>query len=433
MNYQPVIAGNQTNQNKGLQEANGNTGLKKSVDARQSEGKNVSTQQYIMLSLWSSISSSYKSSDEKYKNDTADDAAGETPVQKPASKNEQALKNVLDKMMDQEKEATEQSDAVRKEFEAKCNRELLQGKATKASNTNSFNTVSTPVNAASAPRTSNDAGPSFVSLGGSFPLDVNDFLDDPLMPDLEDTAEVQNTGIFGSAFDDEDLDTYNSPFANQVMGAEDNFNNMEPLTVVSPIPTIRVHSIHPKNQIIGDPKSAVQTRGMSKKNFGEHAMISYIQKQRRTNHKDFQNCLFACFLSQQEPTKIAQALDDESWVKAMQEELLQFKIQKVWTLVDLPYGKKAIGTKWVYRNKKDERGIVVRNKVVRILKKWTKSKQKRTKPNTRRIKCTRAENYQAMVNKSQPWSTLGQPTKQQNLQNAKNTLIVKSIFIKNPK
>ncbi|GJX12463.1 3-oxoacyl-[acyl-carrier-protein] synthase II, chloroplastic-like protein [Tanacetum coccineum] len=46
----------------------------------------------------------------------------------------------------------------------------------------------------------------------------------------------------------------------------------------------------------------------------------------------------------------------------MQEELLQFKSQKVWTLVDLPSGKKAIGTKWVYRNKKDERGIVVRKK-----------------------------------------------------------------------
>ncbi|GKB55337.1 putative ribonuclease H-like domain-containing protein, partial [Tanacetum coccineum] len=51
-----------------------------------------------------------------------------------------------------------------------------------------------------------------------------------------------------------------------------------------------------------------------------------------------------------------------STVDAMQEELLQFKIQKVWILVDLPYGKKAIGTKWVYRNKKDERGVVVRNK-----------------------------------------------------------------------
>ncbi|GJT14676.1 retrovirus-related pol polyprotein from transposon TNT 1-94 [Tanacetum coccineum] len=83
---------------------------------------------------------------------------------------------------------------------------------------------------------------------------------------------------------------------------------------------------------------------------------------RRNNHKDFQHCLFACFLSQNEPKKISEALEDESWVDAMQEELLQFKIQKVWILVDLPYGKKAIGTKWVYRNKKDERGVVVRNK-----------------------------------------------------------------------
>ncbi|GKB72608.1 putative ribonuclease H-like domain-containing protein [Tanacetum coccineum] len=46
----------------------------------------------------------------------------------------------------------------------------------------------------------------------------------------------------------------------------------------------------------------------------------------------------------------------------MYDELLQFKLQKVWTLVDLPYGKRDIGTKWVYRNKKDDRDIVVRNK-----------------------------------------------------------------------
>nr|GEY21340.1 putative ribonuclease H-like domain-containing protein [Tanacetum cinerariifolium] len=57
-----------------------------------------------------------------------------------------------------------------------------------------------------------------------------------------------------------------------------------------------------------------------------------------------------------------QALKDPSWIEARQEELLQFKIQKVWILVDLPYGKRAIGTKWVYINKKDERGIVIRNK-----------------------------------------------------------------------
>nr|GEU31630.1 ribonuclease H-like domain-containing protein [Tanacetum cinerariifolium] len=63
-----------------------------------------------------------------------------------------------------------------------------------------------------------------------------------------------------------------------------------------------------------------------------------------------------------EPEKVAQALDDESWVEAIQDELLQFSLQKVWRQVDMPYRKKTIGTKWVYRNKKDERGIVVRNK-----------------------------------------------------------------------
>ncbi|GJZ10550.1 retrovirus-related pol polyprotein from transposon TNT 1-94 [Tanacetum coccineum] len=61
--------------------------------------------------------------------------------------------------------------------------------------------------------------------------------------------------------------------------------------------------------------------------------------------------------------KVSEALEDESWVEAMQEELLQFKLQQVWVLVDLPNGAKVIGTKWVYRNKKDKRGVVVRNKV----------------------------------------------------------------------
>ncbi|GJV88377.1 putative ribonuclease H-like domain-containing protein [Tanacetum coccineum] len=46
------------------------------------------------------------------------------------------------------------------------------------------------------------------------------------------------------------------------------------------------------------------------------------------------------------------------------DELLQFKLQKVWTLMDLPNGKRAIGTKWVYRNKKDERDIVIKIKAI---------------------------------------------------------------------
>nr|GEW33954.1 putative ribonuclease H-like domain-containing protein [Tanacetum cinerariifolium] len=56
------------------------------------------------------------------------------------------------------------------------------------------------------------------------------------------------------------------------------------------------------------------------------------------------------------------ALDDESWVEAMQEKLLQSKLLNVWTLVDLPHGKRAIETKWVFRNKRDQRWIIVRNR-----------------------------------------------------------------------
>nr|GEV51964.1 hypothetical protein [Tanacetum cinerariifolium] len=59
---------------------------------------------------------------------------------------------------------------------------------------------------------------------------------------------------------------------------------------------------------------------------------------------------------------LVQALQDPSWVEAMQEDLLQFKLLKVCTLVDLPKDKWEIGTKWVYRNKKDEKGIVIKNK-----------------------------------------------------------------------
>nr|GEU92194.1 putative ribonuclease H-like domain-containing protein [Tanacetum cinerariifolium] len=54
------------------------------------------------------------------------------------------------------------------------------------------------------------------------------------------------------------------------------------------------------------------------------------------NDEDFHTCMFACFLSQKEPKRVHQALKDLIWIEAMQEELLQFKMQKVWVLVDLP-------------------------------------------------------------------------------------------------
>ncbi|GKC33904.1 retrovirus-related pol polyprotein from transposon TNT 1-94, partial [Tanacetum coccineum] len=65
-------------------------------------------------------------------------------------------------------------------------------------------------------------------------------------------------------------------------------------------------------------------------------------------------CLFADFLSEIEPKKVSEAQKHLGWVDAMQEELNQFCRNKVWTLVSLPYGKTSIGSKWVFRNKKDE-------------------------------------------------------------------------------
>ncbi|GJS49989.1 putative ribonuclease H-like domain-containing protein [Tanacetum coccineum] len=145
-------------------------------------------------------------------------------------------------------------------------------------------------------------------------------VDDPNMPELEDIVYSNN---------DEDV------------GAEADMNHLDAFMPVSPIPTTRIHKDHPVEQIIRDLNSTPQTRRMTK-NLKEHGLFSLVQQ--RTNHKDFQNCLFACFLSMEEPKK---------------------------TLVDLPNGKRAIGTKWVYRNKKDERGIVIKNKARLVAQGYT--------------------------------------------------------------
>ncbi|GJY53528.1 putative ribonuclease H-like domain-containing protein [Tanacetum coccineum] len=153
------------------------------------------------------------------------------------------------------------------------------------------------------------------AVGGKTSIEL---LFDPNMPALEDYS------IFDFSRDDEDD------------GAEADMNNLDTTIQVSPNPTTRIHKDHPLDQVIGDLLSATQTRKMSK-NLEERGFVSTIQQ--RTNHKDLQNCLFACFLSQEEPKKVIHALKDPSWIEAMQEELLQFKLQEVWTLVDLPNEK----------------------------------------------------------------------------------------------
>ncbi|GJR45475.1 putative ribonuclease H-like domain-containing protein [Tanacetum coccineum] len=126
---------------------------------------------------------------------------------------------------------------------------------------------------------------------------------------------MDNTDIFGNAYDDEDLEE------------EVDMNNVISSYSVLDTSFTKFHKDHPEDQVIGSLKTPVQTRHMTKIT-EEHV----------------------------------QALKDPSWVEAMQDELLQFKLLKVWTLVDLPRDKWAIGTKWIFRNKKDERGIVVKNK-----------------------------------------------------------------------
>nr|GEW11730.1 hypothetical protein [Tanacetum cinerariifolium] len=125
------------------------------------------------------------------------------------------------------------------------------------------------------------------------------------------------------------------------VGAEADFNNLETSITVSPIPTTRVHKDHPVTQI-----SATQIRSITK-----------------------------VARDQEEPKRVHQALKDLSWIEAMQEELRQFKMQKVWVLADLPHGKRAIGTKWVFKNKKDERGIMVRNKARLVVQGHTQEKE----------------------------------------------------------
>ncbi|GJR25651.1 putative ribonuclease H-like domain-containing protein [Tanacetum coccineum] len=237
-------------------------------------------------------------------------------------------------------EANEEAEALRKKFEHL----VIKEGAARPSSTNIFSTVSTPAKASRTNLVNNVSllvSTTSVHEGVSLSDTTNPEEDDSEIPPLEDIYQNSTDGIFTtSSYDNE--------------GAVADFTNLETVVNVSPIPTSRIHSTHPKALILGDPNSAVQTRSKLHKSFRAHAFVSYVQKQRRNNHKDFQHCLFACFLSQLEPKKISEALEDESWVDAMQEELLQFKIQKVWILVDLPFGKKAIGKRKCPPYGKDE-------------------------------------------------------------------------------
>nr|GEX28956.1 hypothetical protein [Tanacetum cinerariifolium] len=125
-------------------------------------------------------------------------------------------------------------------------------------------------------------------------------------------------------------------------GKEADLSNMETSIPVSPNPTVRIHKDHPKSQIISPIDAPVQTRHKSKE-MKEQSFIAIIHQ--KTNPDLLQFCLFSCFLSQEEPKKIFNALKDPR--------------------------VRPIGTKWVLKNKKDERGIVIRNKARLVAQGYT--------------------------------------------------------------
>ncbi|GJT89108.1 putative ribonuclease H-like domain-containing protein [Tanacetum coccineum] len=283
--FRPVRSENQANKNAGPKEANHSACTQDNIYTKNSKMEAESAQDYFVLPIWSSYTSTVKSSEAKNEGEKPNKNIDLETNEKPVNQEDQAFLEELKRFKSQEKEANDAAEALRKEFAQDTEDFLLQAGAARASSTNTVNTASTPVSSAS---------PS----GGLSYTDLPNFdQDDSQIPALEDIYDHPNDGIFTNvSYDDE--------------GAVADFTNLETIVNVSPIPTSRIHSIHPSTQILGDPKSAVQTRSKVKKSTGAHAF------------------------------KISKALEDEN----------------------LPHGKKAIGTKWVNKNKKDKRGVVVRNK-----------------------------------------------------------------------
>ncbi|GKD69949.1 hypothetical protein Tco_1324039 [Tanacetum coccineum] len=361
MNYIPVSVENQVNVDAGTQD---------SYVAGSSGKDKGPTQEYILLPLQpyrtripiedvAPVAHETPSESSSKDNDIQDlEDVIDKEGQHEMPEDEQVLHDELEKMVTQELTAKAMDDVSRQAFEEEKRRIASQKKAAQATSTNKLSTyrpyvstdrtsvstdrpsistnrlsvstnrpfVSTDRSYVSVARTStcaNAGESSFVYLGGKIPIDAStlpnaDLPIDPNMPDLEDAFNtLPNDGIFNGAYDDDDED----------VGAVVDFNNMDNTIDVSPIPTLRIHKDHLKGQIPGDPTSAVQTRGkIQKASSAQQALLSYIHKQNRTNHKDYQNCLFACFLFQEKPKTISQALQDERWVEAMQEELIQFKL-----------------------------------------------------------------------------------------------------------
>ncbi|GJR80091.1 putative ribonuclease H-like domain-containing protein [Tanacetum coccineum] len=246
INYQPVRSENQANKHAGPKEANHSAGTQDNIDAGNSEMEAESAQDYFVPPIWSSYTSTVKSSEAKNEGKKPTKNTNLKTNEKPVDKEDQAFLDELKRLKRQEKEANDAAEALRKEFAQDTEDLLLQAGAARASSTNIVNTASTPVSTVSP-----SGGLSFTDL-------TNTNQDDFEIPALKDSYDNPNDGIFTNAsYDDE--------------GAVADFTNLETIVNVSPIPTSRIHSIHSSTQILRDPKLVVQTRSKVNKSSGAHA------------------------------------------------------------------------------------------------------------------------------------------------------------------
>ena len=92
-------------------------------------------------------------------------------------------------------------------------------------------------------------------------------------------------------------------------------------------------------------------------------VLGSIQKGVSTRRQLANYCEHHAFVSSVEPQKVYEALEDPDWLNDMHEELNNFEYNNVWRLVPRPTGNhNVIGTKWIFKNKQDAHGTIIRNK-----------------------------------------------------------------------
>nr|GEY71957.1 hypothetical protein [Tanacetum cinerariifolium] len=128
---------------------------------------------------------------------------------------------------------------------------------------------------------------------------LSDFQDASQSPDMHGKSSLQDASQSLDMLKSEDI-VYSD---HENVGAEADFNKLETFITVSPIPTTRIHNAHPISQIISNLSSTTQTRSMARITRHQGGISQIL-------NEDYYTCMFACFLSQEEPKKVHQALKD---------------------------------------------------------------------------------------------------------------------------